>query len=96
MKTQKHQNFIKSFEINRQLITQTMKPTREKDEVSAAEGVLVHHGVKHAHSYLAQQCLTNVCTFINVRTMMIFYIINQITTCSTSLFNLSTFFLKMS
>ncbi|CAF2633550.1 unnamed protein product [Rotaria sp. Silwood2] len=64
MKTQKHQNSMKSFEINRQLITQTMKPTREKDEVSAAEGVLVYHGVKHAHSYLAQQCLTKVCKTI--------------------------------
>jgi hypothetical protein len=64
MKTQKHQNSMKSFDINRQLITKTMKPTTDKDEISAAEGVFVYHGVKHAHSYLAQQWLTKVCKTI--------------------------------
>jgi hypothetical protein len=64
IRTQKHQNNFKSFNINRQLITTTMKPTKEKDEVSAAEAVLVYHGVKHGHSYLSQQCLVNVCKTI--------------------------------
>jgi hypothetical protein len=49
------------MKINRQLITKTMKPTREKDEIAATEGILVYHGVQHGHSYLAQQYLTNVC-----------------------------------
>jgi hypothetical protein len=64
MKTKKHQNNMKSFNINRQLITKTIKPSKEKDEVSAAEGVLTFHGVKHGHSYLSQQRLTNVCKTI--------------------------------
>ncbi|CAF1396996.1 unnamed protein product [Rotaria sp. Silwood1] len=64
MKTKKHQNNMKSFDVNRQLITKTIKPSKEKDEVAAAEGVLVYHGVKHGHSYLAQQCTTNVCKAI--------------------------------
>ncbi|CAF1150096.1 unnamed protein product [Adineta steineri] len=64
MKTQKHQNNIKSFNINQQLITDTIKPSREKDEICAAEAVLVYHGVKHGHSYVSQQCLTNVCKII--------------------------------
>ncbi|CAF5093929.1 unnamed protein product, partial [Rotaria sp. Silwood1] len=33
----------------------------KKYEVAAAEGILVYHGVKHGHSYLAQQCTTDVC-----------------------------------
>lgn len=33
MTTQKHQNNLKSFNINQQLITNTMKATREKDEI---------------------------------------------------------------
>ncbi|CAF1020804.1 unnamed protein product [Rotaria sp. Silwood1] len=33
----------------------------EKDEIAAAECTLLYHGVKHGHSYLSQQCLTNVC-----------------------------------
>ncbi|CAF4524758.1 unnamed protein product, partial [Rotaria sp. Silwood2] len=64
MKTQKHQSNMKSFDMNQQLITNTMKPSREKDEIAAAEGTLVYHGVKHGHSYLSQQCLTNVCKII--------------------------------
>ncbi|CAF3630184.1 unnamed protein product [Rotaria sp. Silwood1] len=43
------------------LIINTMKPSREKDEIAAAECTLLYHGVKHGHSYLSQQCLTNVC-----------------------------------
>ncbi|CAF3611196.1 unnamed protein product [Rotaria sp. Silwood1] len=46
------------------LITNTMKPSKEKDEIAAAEGTLVYHGVKHGHSYLSQQCLINVCKTI--------------------------------
>ena len=64
IKTQKHQNNLKSFNVNKQLITTTMKRSREKDEIAAAEGTLVYHGVKHGHSYLSQQCLTNVCKTI--------------------------------
>ncbi|CAF0811278.1 unnamed protein product [Rotaria sordida] len=64
MKTRKHQNKIKSFNINRQLITKTMKPLKEKDEVCAFEAVFIYHGVKHGHSYLSQQCTTNICKAI--------------------------------
>jgi hypothetical protein len=55
---------MKSYDFNQQLITNTMIPSKEKDEIAAAEGVLVYHNVKHGHSYLAQQCLTNVCKTI--------------------------------
>ncbi|CAF2145677.1 unnamed protein product [Rotaria magnacalcarata] len=51
---------MKSFNINRQLITSTMKPNKEIEETAAAEGVFVYHGGKHGHSYLSQQCITNV------------------------------------
>ena len=64
IKTKRHQNNMKSFNINQQLITKTIKPSKEKDEIAAAEGVLTCHGVKHGHSYLSQQCLTNVCKTI--------------------------------
>jgi hypothetical protein len=64
IKTQKHQNNMKTFRINQQLITKTMKPSKEKEEVCAAEAVLVYHGVKHGHSYLSQQCTANVCKVI--------------------------------
>ena len=64
MKTQKHQNNLKSFGDNQQLITSTMKFTREKDVVAGAEGTLIYHSVRHGHSYLSEQCLTNVCKTI--------------------------------
>ncbi|CAF3694557.1 unnamed protein product [Rotaria socialis] len=51
---------MKSFTINRQLITSTMKPNKEIEETAAAEGAFVYHGVKHGYSYLSQQCTTNV------------------------------------
>ncbi|CAF4165969.1 unnamed protein product [Rotaria sp. Silwood2] len=60
MKTQKHEKNMKSYNVNQQLITDTIKPSKEKDEICSAEAVLVVHGVKHGHSYVAQQCLTNV------------------------------------
>ncbi|CAF3205487.1 unnamed protein product [Rotaria sp. Silwood2] len=41
-----------------------MKPSKEKDEIAAAEGTLVCHGVKRGHSFLSQQCLINVCKTI--------------------------------
>jgi len=50
--------------VNQQLITDAIKPSKEKDEFCAAEAVLVFHGVIHGHSYVAQQCLTNVCKTI--------------------------------
>jgi hypothetical protein len=51
---------MKSYNVNQQLITDTIKPLKEKDEICAAEAALVFHGVKHRHSHLAQQCLTSV------------------------------------
>jgi hypothetical protein len=50
--------------VNQQLITDAIKPSKEKDEICAAEAVLVFHGVQHGHSYVTQQCLTNVCKTI--------------------------------
>ncbi|CAF2869534.1 unnamed protein product [Rotaria sp. Silwood2] len=64
MKTKKHEKNMKSYNVNQQLITDTIKPSKEKDEICAAEAVLVFHGVKHGHSYVAQQCLTDVCKTI--------------------------------
>jgi len=41
MNTQKHKKYMKSYDFNQQLITNTIKPSREKDEIVAAEGVLI-------------------------------------------------------
>ena len=41
-----------------------MKPSKEKEEVCAAEAILVYHGVKHGHSYISQQCTANMCKAI--------------------------------
>ncbi|CAF4653234.1 unnamed protein product [Rotaria socialis] len=60
IKLKRHIHNMKSFSINRQLITSTMKPNKESEEVAAAEGTFVYHGVKHGHSYSSQQCTTNV------------------------------------
>ena len=60
MKLKKHVNAMRSFSINRELITSTMRPIKDGEEIAAAEGCLVYHGVKHGHSYLSQQCTTNV------------------------------------
>ncbi|CAM4811331.1 unnamed protein product [Rotaria magnacalcarata] len=60
IKLKRHINNMKSFNINRQLITSTMKPNKEIEETAAAEGAFVYHGVKRGHSYLSQQCITNV------------------------------------
>ncbi|CAF1516743.1 unnamed protein product [Rotaria sordida] len=49
-----------TFSIDRQLITTAIKPTREKDEIAAAEATIVYHSVRHGISYLAQQCTTDV------------------------------------
>ena len=38
----------------------TRKSNKESEEISAAEGTFVYHAVKHGHSYLSQQCTTNV------------------------------------
>ena len=59
-KSKVHSKNMLTFSINRQLITATIKPTREKDEIAAAEATLVYHGVRHGISYLAQQCTTDV------------------------------------
>ncbi|CAF1681656.1 unnamed protein product, partial [Rotaria magnacalcarata] len=47
IKTKKHQYHMKSYDVNQQLITKTIIISKEKDEIAAAEGVLVYHGVKH-------------------------------------------------
>ena len=60
MKSKKHVKAMRSFSINRELITSTIKPIKDWKEIAAAEGSLVYHGVKHGHSYLSQQCTTNV------------------------------------
>ena len=52
MKTQKHQKNMKPYNVNQQLITDAIKPSKEKDEICAAQAALVFHGVKHRHSYL--------------------------------------------
>ncbi|CAF1359389.1 unnamed protein product [Rotaria magnacalcarata] len=59
-KSKQHKTNMLTFSVDRQLITTTMKPTREKEEVAATEATLVYHGVKHRISYVAQQCTTNV------------------------------------
>ena len=46
IKLKRHNNNIKSFGINRQLITSTMKSNKEVEETAAAEGTFVYHGVK--------------------------------------------------
>ncbi|CAF1253408.1 unnamed protein product, partial [Rotaria sordida] len=51
IKLKRHNNNIKSFGINRQLITSTMKSNKEVEETAAAEGTFVYHEVKHSHSY---------------------------------------------
>ncbi|CAF1405669.1 unnamed protein product [Adineta ricciae] len=60
MKLQKHVHAMRSFRIDRELITSTMRPVKESEETAAAEGSLVYHGVKHGHSYRSQQCTTSV------------------------------------
>ncbi|CAF1354654.1 unnamed protein product [Rotaria magnacalcarata] len=49
-----------TFSVDRQLITTTLKPNREKDEIASAEATLVYHGIRHGISYFAQQYMTNV------------------------------------
>jgi hypothetical protein len=45
---------MKSYNVNQQLITDTIKPSKEKDEICTDEAVPVFHGVKYGHSYVAQ------------------------------------------
>jgi hypothetical protein len=59
-KSKQHLKNMLTFSVDRQLITTTPKPNREKDEIAAAEATLVYHGVRHGISYLAQQCTTSV------------------------------------
>jgi hypothetical protein len=53
MNTEIHKTHMKSFG-NNILITHTS--FGEAQKVSAMEGTFVYHGVKHAHSYISQQC----------------------------------------
>ncbi|UJR13030.1 hypothetical protein I4U23_000057 [Adineta vaga] len=46
-----------TFSVERQLITLTLKPNCEKDEIVAGEATLVYHGFRHGISYLAQQSI---------------------------------------
>jgi hypothetical protein len=59
-KNKQHVKNMLTFNVDRQLITTTMKPTREKDEIAATEATLVYHSVRHRISYLAQQCTTDI------------------------------------
>ena len=59
-KSKQHTKNMLTFNTNRQLITTTMKPIRENDQIAAAEAAIVYHSVRHGISYLAQQCTTNV------------------------------------
>jgi hypothetical protein len=45
---------MKSYNVNQQLITDTIKSSKEKDEICTAEAVPVFHDVKYGHSYAAQ------------------------------------------
>lgn len=47
-KSKKHVTVMRSFTINRQLITSSMKKVKDGDDTAAAEESLVYHGVKHA------------------------------------------------
>jgi len=58
-----HKSTMKSFE-NKCLLDQFMTPENELDKISAAECVLVFHGVKHNHSYRSQQCTTDLARSI--------------------------------
>ncbi len=58
-----HKSSMKSFE-NKCLLAQFMTPENELDKISAAECVLVFHGVKHNHSYRSQQCTTDLARSI--------------------------------
>ncbi|CAF3251972.1 unnamed protein product [Rotaria sp. Silwood2] len=54
-----HKTCMKTFE-KATLITALQVPASELDKISAAESVLVYHGVKHGHSYRSQECTTNL------------------------------------
>ncbi|CAF1060537.1 unnamed protein product [Rotaria sordida] len=54
-----HKTSMKTFEKSTLITTLTI-PASESDKISAAEGVLVYHGVKHGHSYVSQECGTNL------------------------------------
>jgi len=59
----KNKQYVKNmltFSVDRQLITTTIKPSHEKDEVAAAEATLVYHDVRHRMPYLARQCSTDI------------------------------------
>jgi hypothetical protein len=58
-----HKVAMKNFRQNA-LITTLLTPTSELDKISAAEGALVFHGVKHGHSYRSQECTVNLTKVI--------------------------------
>ncbi|CAF4030934.1 unnamed protein product, partial [Rotaria sordida] len=62
MKTKKHQDCVKSTEANKSktIDASFSTTTNELNRLSAAEGALVFHGVKHSHSYLSQSCTINM------------------------------------
>ncbi|CAF3371750.1 unnamed protein product [Rotaria sp. Silwood2] len=57
MNSEVHKTHMKTFG-NNILITHTS--FGEAQKVSAIEGTFVYHGVKHAHSYISQQCTINL------------------------------------
>ncbi len=44
-KAKQHSTKMLTFSMDRHLITTTMKPIREKDEIVAGEATMVHHDV---------------------------------------------------
>ncbi|CAF3398349.1 unnamed protein product [Rotaria sp. Silwood1] len=67
IKLKRYNNNIKSFGIDRQLITSTMKSNTKVEETAAAEGTFVYHGVKHSHSHSFQQYFM-FCNFVKIKT----------------------------
>ncbi|CAF1687906.1 unnamed protein product, partial [Adineta ricciae] len=59
-----HKNSMKSFDENKFSLSQFITPENELDKISAAERVLVFHGVKHGHSYRSQQCTADLARSI--------------------------------
>ena len=59
-KSKEHSKNMLTFNVHRQLITTTMRPIREKDQVAAAEAAIGYHGVRHRILYSSQQCTTDV------------------------------------
>ncbi|CAF1937723.1 unnamed protein product [Rotaria magnacalcarata] len=62
MKTKRHQECIKSAEVNKSKTINSLLNSNapELNRLCAVEGALVYHGVKHSYSYLSQSCTVNL------------------------------------